>query len=359
MIFLINVVIRDLQIVLEDRRFAILIGASEFGRELGVTNLRCPPADVDGIYDLLTSPETGTFSRENVFKLLNKPHYEINRHINVMGKRATPDDVLLVYYSGHGKQDMVGRLYLITTDTLVDTLETSSVSLDVLRTIFELSPCRRIIIILDCCFSGAAGSSFLRSSAYDQLKMFARAQGIYLLTASTRIQAAEEKEGDRYAVFTKHLIAGVRSGHADMNRDGFVSMDELLYVHKHVTFEAHQEPERYFLRGRGELVFARSPSSPLGGEARDDAVSAAGPQTQIRLKLEMAWSAKLFDSACMAAAVSPREAFGAVGHGNGTVSILGLRDGVVRQQIEGKAPIWCLAWSPTGNHLAWVNGEFR
>ncbi len=157
-----------------------------------------------------------------------------------MGKRATPDDVLLVYYSGHGKQDIVGHLYLVTTDTLVDTLETSSVSLDVLRTIFELSPCRRVIIILDCCFSGAAGSSFLRGSADDQLKIFARAQGIYLLTASTRIQAAEEKEGDRFAVFTKHLIAGVRSGHADLNRDGFVSMDLAANLSGNFQFRVRQ-----------------------------------------------------------------------------------------------------------------------
>ena len=63
-IFLINVVIRDLQIVLEDRRFAILIGASEFGRESGVTNFRRPPADVDGIYDLLTSPGDRARSRQ-------------------------------------------------------------------------------------------------------------------------------------------------------------------------------------------------------------------------------------------------------------------------------------------------------
>ncbi len=54
-ILLVNLITRDLQIVLEERRFAILIGASEFGQESGVANLRCPPADVDGIYDLLTS----------------------------------------------------------------------------------------------------------------------------------------------------------------------------------------------------------------------------------------------------------------------------------------------------------------
>jgi uncharacterized caspase-like protein len=179
------------------------------------------------MYDLLTSAETGIFPRETTYRLVNRTHYDITRHINGLCRRANRDDVLLIYYSGHGKQDAVGRLYLATADTSSDALESSSIAVDHLRNLLDLSHSRKVIIILDCCFSGAASKSFLRGSTDEQLKMFAHAQGTYLLTASTRTQAAEEKEGDTHAVFTKHLIAGVRSGSADLDRDGWVSMDEL------------------------------------------------------------------------------------------------------------------------------------
>jgi hypothetical protein len=243
----------------EERRFAVLIGSSEFRSDAGLSNLRCPPADVDGMFDLLTSRETGIFPRETTYKLVNRPHYEITKNINVLCRRAGSEDVLLIYYSGHGKQDTLGRLYLATSDTGLDALEASSLAFDALRNLLALSLSRKIIVILDCCFGGLAGDSFLRGSADDQLKAFSSAQGTYLLTASTRIQAAEEKEGDKYAVFTKHLIAGVRSGNADLNRDGFVSMDELYaYVHRHVTFEAHQEPERYFSWAAGANSYSHA-----------------------------------------------------------------------------------------------------
>jgi len=340
----------------DDSRYAILIGNSEFALQSGLNNLRCPPNDVEGIFDLITSSETGLFQAANVSKLINLPHYEINRHINIVCKRSTTEDVILIYYSGHGKQDMAGRLYLAASDTHVDTLETNTISLAVLRNILDLCPSRRIIIILDCCFSGAAGAAFVRGSADDQLKMFSRAQGTYLLTASTRIQTAQEKEGDKNAVFTKHLIAGIKSGDADTDGNGIVTMDEVFsYVHKHVTLEAPQEPERYFLSARGELAFAKTPIAtqrpgPLSDLASQADVS-AGPSLLRNVLL-----GSLSTSSCLCLAVSRLGRFCGVGYEDGTVGIVHLVTGDIRLRHQQKGTgIWDIALSPDANRLAWVN----
>ena len=342
----------------DDTRYAILIGNSEFLLQSGLNNLRCPKNDVEGMYELITCVETGLFPTATVSKLINLPHYEINRHINIVSKRANPNDVIFIYYSGHGKQDIAGHLYLAAADTCVDTLETSSISLAVLKNILDLCSSRRIIIILDCCFGGAAGTAFVRGSADDQLKMFSRAQGTYLLTASTRIQTAQEKEGDKNAVFTKHLIAGIKSGEADTDGNGKVTMDEVFsYVYKHVTLEAPQEPERYFLGARGELVFAKTPIAsqrpgPLS-ELATQTDDPAGP-----LLLEHVPLGSLSKSACLCVAVSRLGRFCGVGYEDGTVGIVHLLTrNISFQQREGSRGIWDIAFSPAGNQLAWVNAN--
>src|ERR1700676_3563239 len=103
----------------DDSRFAILIGSNAFAADSGLSNLRCPENDVEGVFELITSADTGLFQKENVSKLINLPHYEITRHLNIVCKRTKTEDVIFIYYSGHGKQDMTGRLYLATSDTRV------------------------------------------------------------------------------------------------------------------------------------------------------------------------------------------------------------------------------------------------
>lgn len=82
------------------------------------------------------------------------------------------------------------------------------------------------------------------------------------MTASTATQTAQEKDGDTYSVFTKHLIAGLQTGEADLNRDGQITVDELYrYVFTKVREESPQEPMQWDLERKGDLVLATSPRS--------------------------------------------------------------------------------------------------
>ncbi|MGH9831408.1 MAG: caspase, EACC1-associated type [Blastocatellia bacterium] len=245
------------------RRRAILIGSSRFDKEPKLTPLKCPENDVDGMYDIVASSELGAFEEPAVFK--NADHQTILGQIEETLSDARAEDHLLIYYSGHGETDLPGRLYLTAADTQVRKLFSTSIPVETLRGMIEHYHCKRIMLILDCCFGGAAGKSFVKGSVDEQLKQLSRGSGIYILTASTASQTALEKEADDHSLLTKHIIGGIRTGEAADEKTGLVTMEDLYrYVHRQVIAEGHHEPMRWALNVRGEeLVIARAGKSRL------------------------------------------------------------------------------------------------
>jgi formylglycine-generating enzyme required for sulfatase activity len=200
---------------------------------------------------------------QEVVPLKNRAHHEVLRTINVTLRRAKKGDSVLIYYSGHGKLDLAGHLYLAAPDTEVEALESTSIPVATILHYIRLSSCKSVALILDCCYSGAVAESILRGNVEEQLQSVSSSGGIYVLTASTAVQAAEEKEGDQYGLLTKHIIHGIESGEADLQEDGLISMDELYqYVHRKVKAEGFQEPMKWDLNVTGELIIARSGRTP-------------------------------------------------------------------------------------------------
>src|SRR5262245_53578549 len=238
------------------RHIAILIGNSEFSEESSLSGLRCPQRDVEGLAAALTAQETGLFAEPLIF--INEPHNKILPAINRVFKQAGRQDQILIYYSGHGKQDNAGSLHLATADTEVDALETTSIAVDSFRRLIDNYACKQVALILDCCFGGAAGKDFLKGGVDDQLQQVGR--GIYVLTASTATQTAREKDGDEYSLLTKHILHGIAYGEADQDDDGLVSMDDLYeYVRARVPREAPQHPMKWALGIQGgEFAIARA-----------------------------------------------------------------------------------------------------
>jgi hypothetical protein len=270
-------------------RYAVLIGSSIFPQEPKLQPLNAPEKDVDGLAAVLSSPERGCFSDISILK--NRPQSEIIRSIQRTFNRACRDDLVVLYYSGHGKLNRSGRLYLTALDTALNELESSAIAVSSIRDFVDVSESRKVVIILDCCFSGAVGGVFSKGSIDDQLQSAAReGRGTYIMTASTGIQTALEKETDQHSIFTKHLIAGIKSGEADKNRDGTITVDELYdYLYPRVREESHQQPTKWSMDTRGLFVIAnsgRKPSGPSGGLKfqHEAVIETAGQDTLITAK---------------------------------------------------------------------------
>ncbi len=244
------------------KKYAILIGNSQFPDESDkskLPDLICPEKDVDGLSTVLAS-ERGEFE---VLSLKNQPSYQILRELQRKVKQANSDDLLLLYYSGHGKPNKSGLLHLTTLDTVIAELETSAIPINRVYDILGTGKAKKIVILLDCCYSGAAGQGF-KGAVDDQLQQLNNARGIYLITSATELQVAHESAEEGHSLFTKHLIQGLATDEADKNGDGWIDINELYdYVYNKVVSEnPSQHPTKYAKSERGILLIARSGCDP-------------------------------------------------------------------------------------------------
>ena len=146
--------------------------------------------------------------------------------INETLRDAAQEDLVLVYYSGHGLLGNDGQLHLATVDTDPDLLPATSLAISLIRNCLIHSRCQRFVLILDCCYAGAASTNFAQGSVDKQLIGFTKdvpsGVGEFVMTASTAIESAQRKTSDSVSVFTKHMVEGMRTGDADLDRDGYM-----------------------------------------------------------------------------------------------------------------------------------------
>jgi hypothetical protein len=129
---------------------------------------------------------------------------ELNQAIQTLF--ATDADIALLYFSGHGTNLDSG--YLVTTDC---SSSCKGVRMsDVLKLANE-SPCKNRVIILDCCYAGKMGESFL----WDDTSILKT--GVTIMAASLPLQAAVEDPEPQHGIFTNLLIQGLRGGAADIS----------------------------------------------------------------------------------------------------------------------------------------------
>ncbi|MBM4122338.1 MAG: hypothetical protein FJ249_07085 [Nitrospira sp.] len=134
------------------------------------------------------------------------------------------------------------------------------------RTIFTRIRAKRLIFIVDACFSGAAGgrtielSSKFRGVAVSETfyTRMSQGEGRVILSASGPNELSQENPNLGHGVFTYYLLKALR-GEADSNQDGFVSVPEAYaYVSREVP-RATDQKQRPVLKGEqsGEIILGK------------------------------------------------------------------------------------------------------
>jgi helicase len=173
------------------------------------------------------------------------------------------DDVVVVSFSGHGSETHE----LVTYDADLYDLAGSCIPLDLLTEWFKAIPARRLVCILDCCFSGAMGAKVLQveskpralHSEESLLEQLA-GDGRLILTASTADQPAWENPRLGHGLLTYFLLQALQ-GAEEVRSAGKVAVYRLLeYVTKRVVDSAsalYRADQRPTLRGMldGELTW--------------------------------------------------------------------------------------------------------
>jgi len=229
------------------RRLALLVATYEY-EDTGLRRLTTPAQDAESLAAVLEDPAIAGF---DVQILLNAPTHEVGLAISEFYRDSRRDDLTLLYFTGHGLKDDSGRLYLAMKNTQRGNLRFTGLSAELIDEAMNDSPSRQKVLILDCCYSGAyATQQFAKAdSAVHTLEKF-QGRARTVLTASDATQYAFEGStihGEATeSVFTRHLVAGLRDGSADLDHDGDITLDELYsYVYERVIAEQpNQRPKR-------------------------------------------------------------------------------------------------------------------
>jgi WD40 repeat protein len=158
--------------------------------------------------------------------------------------RRNPEDVAVVFFSGHGWADETGRFFLLPIDgpgggagqagPAQETIRQSCVSAEAIKQFCqEALPCR-LAIFLDACRSGAADVAGLAkvAAARDDLgRQLARSDcGVVLIASSKGNQDSREDDALRAGFFTKALVDGLRGKACFVDQDLVFMPHIYLYV---------------------------------------------------------------------------------------------------------------------------------
>ena len=247
-------------------RSALVIATDQY-QDSGLTQLRSPVKDAGALASVLSNPAIGAF---DVQSAVNEPEARLRRELGrFFGDRGRAD-LLLLYISCHGIKDESGQLYFATKDTELHNLSATAISTDFINQQMERSRSRAIVIVLDCCYSGSFARGFATKGAgqVHVLEGFG-GRGRVVITSSNAMEYAFE--GDELAdgkegvssIFTSAFVRGLETGDADLDQDGWITIDELYnYVYDRVSeTNPHQRPQK-LTNVDGQIVIALNPKVP-------------------------------------------------------------------------------------------------
>jgi hypothetical protein len=179
-------------------------------------------------------------------------------------QKLRPDDLLIVYYPGHGtKSDDGNDVFLASYDAGDEKINGWSVNS--IPGKINASKCSRVLWLIDCCYSGQAGLAVTKQS---------KGPAYAAVTSS----AASESSTEHWT-FTDALLDALHGvPYVDLNHDGAVTLSEFA-AHVEADMNAAEEQHSMFAHTNsfdpGMILAAAEPlANPRVGErakARDSA----------------------------------------------------------------------------------------
>jgi hypothetical protein len=273
-------------------RYALLIGVSEFADQR-LARLNAPANDVTALQGILKDSSRGNF--DSVELSLNEDFLAVRDRLSRFFHDRTPDDLLLLYYSGHGILGRGNRLFLATAGSDLDTPRDRSISAPEIRDFLEESRAQTQVVILDCCHSGAFAEHAKAGApapAVTEQTFSVGDTGLYVLTAADALQFAwdgtdlrtGEEEATGFSRFTSWLVEGLEKGEA-APEDEQITMDALYrYLFRRARAESSfATPQRFVQGGVGDLIITANPL--MGSSQIDPGITAALDADEFRTRL--------------------------------------------------------------------------
>ncbi|AFY35721.1 caspase family protein [Calothrix sp. PCC 7507] len=314
------------------KKLALLIGVSQY--ETGLPPIPTAIKDVAAMQRVLQNPDLGGFE---VKTIENPDLITMQIAIEELFKNCEKNDVTLLFFSGHGITDDANRLYLTTCNTRIDAFYSTAVSASNVKNIMQKSPSKWQVVILDCCYSGAFGLDWEPKPT---------SGGCALLASSTAVRLSFEAEES--GIYTRYIVEGIETGAADLNKDGFISVDELNdYVQGKVQAEKPEmKPEMHPVKAGHKIQIAKTVKASTTHKSPQVSTSQVQRWTCIYTLTDHSDKVN-----CVA--ISPDGQTLVSGSADQTIKIWSLTTGKHIHTFEGHADtVNCVAISPDGQTLA-------
>jgi hypothetical protein len=209
-------------------KLALLIGVSEYAH--GFDSLPGAAKDVEAMRRVLLHPEMGGF--DSVQPLINPDLGAMQEAIDELFYDRQRDDLVLLFFSGHGVKDASGKLYFTNCRTRKtpqgELAISTAVPAQFIHKVMGNCRSRRQVIILDCCFSGAFADNWMsKDDGSVDVRAELGGEGRVVLTSSTSTQYSFGQKDSDLSIYTRYLVEGIETGAADLNSNGIISAEEL------------------------------------------------------------------------------------------------------------------------------------
>ena len=214
----------------------LVVGISEY--QDSQRNLRQAHKDASDLAQALVAQKGLRYSQVDVKPLLNQhaTKQQILAELDrLAAKSREPDDVVVVFFSGHGTGEQgEGRYYFLPHDADLSRQQETLIESNEIKSRVD-KMMGRILIFLDTCNAGSvfslepgsgrmtrverSGAMLLKSSLADML-------GVVVFAGARGSERAQEKDWLENGVFTKALLEGLRGG-ADFRASGRVTVNQL------------------------------------------------------------------------------------------------------------------------------------
>ncbi len=202
-------------------------------------NLNYAQADADAVEKIVKGSSASLFKEVISYPLRNDKAIKGNifKAFDEIKKKSLEQDVLFVYYAGHGVMSEGGQkareFFIIPYDITQlygrdELLFEKAISAEEMKGYAQGINAQKQVFILDACQSAGALESVAARGAMEEkaIAQMARSTGTFWITASGSNQFATEFEKLGHGVFTYALLEGVK-GEADANEDQKLTIREL------------------------------------------------------------------------------------------------------------------------------------
>ncbi|MFM2429932.1 MAG: hypothetical protein RLZZ511_1145 [Cyanobacteriota bacterium] len=242
-------------------KVALLIGVGEYLPSSGLQNLAAAARDVAAMRDVLVQPEIGGFAEADVTVLLNPEPQGMREALERLFAGRKADDLVVLYFSGHGVVDDFGTFHLTTARTDKGLLNSTAIPAGFVHGLMEGRGSKRQVVILDCCFSGAFANDMKAKGEAVNLQSQLGGKGRAVLTSSSATEYSFEQKEAALSVYTQYVVEGLRTGIADGDGDGWISVDELHEFAQAKVGEVApaMQPRIYTSEGGYKIMLAQAP----------------------------------------------------------------------------------------------------